>query len=176
MKISPFFNTARKCFPRLLLAVWISVIGGATTGVASALEMQSVETGKQVQLEDITGDGKWTLVMIWASTCHICRLQKPEMSAFHDKHKDSKAKIIGLALDGAQGLDAVNRYIEETKPSFPSYVADGIVIASYYYSVTEESLRGTPTYLLYNPEGELMANNPGMLSVEALESFIEKNS
>lgn len=172
MKIRSFFNIARKSFPRLLLAVWISVAGGA----ANAMEMQSVETGEQVKLDDITGEGKWTLVMIWASTCHICRLQKPEMSAFHDKHKDTNAEIIGIALDGVRGMDAVKRYIKETKPSFPSYVADGIIISSYYYTMTEETLRGTPTYLLFNPEGELMGNNPGMLSVEALENFIESKS
>ena len=42
--------------------------------------------------------------------------------------------------------------------------------------MTEENLRGTPTYLLFNPEGELLGNNPGRLSVEAIESFIARKS
>ena len=140
------------------------------------MEMQSVETGENLKLEDLTGNGKWTLVMFWATNCHICRLQKPDMSAFHNKHKDDKAEVIGIALDGPGAMDAVNRYIEETKPSFPSYVADSLIISSYYFTMTEDNLRGTPTYLLFNPEGELLGNNPGMLSIEAIESFIERKS
>ncbi len=148
----------------------------AMSSVANAMEMQSVETGENVNLEDLTGNGKWTLVKFWASNCHICQLQTPDISAFHDKHKDGMAEVIGVSLDGPSGMDAVNRYITETNPSFPSYVADSLIISSYYFSVTEENFRGTPTYLLFNPEGELLGSNPGMLSVEAIESFIERKS
>lgn len=146
------------------------------SSAANSMEMQSVESGETLSLEDLTGNGKWTLVMFWASTCHICKLQKPDMSAFHEKHKDSKAEVVGIAMDGMERIDDIKRYISETKPSFPSYVADGIIVSSYYFGMTEETLRGTPTYLLFNPEGELLGSNPGLLSVEAIESFIERKS
>ena len=42
--------------------------------------------------------------------------------------------------------------------------------------MTEENLRGTPTYLLFSPVGELLGNNPGRLSVEAIESFIARKT
>lgn len=157
----------------LQMFLGLSLVAGSA---ANAMEMQSVETGESLKLEDLTGNGKWTLVMFWATNCHICKLQKPDMSAFHDKHKDTTAEVIGVALDGMGRLDAVQRYIDETKPSFPSYVADSLIISSYYFGMTEDSLRGTPTYLLFNPEGELLGSNPGLLSVEAIESFIERKS
>ncbi len=157
----------------LQIFMGLSLVAGSA---ANAMEMQSVETGESLNLEDLTGNGKWTLVMIWATTCHICKIQKPDMSAFHDKHKDTTAEVIGVALDGMGRHEAVQRYIDETNPSFPSYVADSLIISSYYFGMTEESLRGTPTYLLFNPEGELLGSNPGLLSVEAIESFIERKS
>ena len=157
---------------RLFLALSLVL----SAGIASAMELQSVDSGEDVLLEDLTGNGKWTLVMLWATDCHVCHIDKPEISAFHTKHKDDDAEVIGIALDGLRGLKKVKNYIADNKPSFPSYVGDIAIIASHYYGMTEENLRGTPTYLLFNPEGELLANNPGRLSVEAIESFIARKT
>jgi len=143
---------------------------------ASGMELQSAEDGTETSLDSLTGNGKWTLVMIWATNCHVCKLQKPEMSAFHDERKDVDAHIVGIALDGPKHVDVVNQYIKDNNVSFPTFVGDTAIIASHYFGMTEENLRGTPTYLLFNPEGELLANNPGLLTVEALESFIARKS
>jgi len=156
--------------------VLLAVSLACASATVSAMEIQSVDTGEDLNLDDLTGNGKWTLVMLWATNCHICHLQKPEMSAFHDKHKDTDAEVIGIALDGHEGLNKVKAYIEENKPSFPSYIANSAIIASYYFGMTEDNLRGTPTYLLFSPEGELLGNNPGRLSVDAIESFIERKT
>ncbi len=122
------------------------------------------------------GNGKWTLVMIWATDCHICTEQKPEISAFYDKYKDTMVDVFGIALDGPKRLDAVNDYLAKHKPTFPNYVGDFQMVGLNYQSLTEEPLRGTPTYLLFNPAGELKGNNPGPVRPEAIESFIERNS
>jgi len=162
----------RATFIRMFLAFSLVLAGGAV----SAMELQSVDTGEDVLLDDLTGNGKWTLVMVWATDCHVCHIDKPEISAFHNKHKDDDAEVIGIALDGIVGLDKVKNYIADNKPSFPSYVGDIAIIASHYYGMTEENLRGTPTYLLFSPEGELLGNNPGRLSVEAIEGFIARKT
>lgn len=157
----------------LIAALLLFSLGTASS---AGMELQSAEDGTQVTLDDLTGQGKWTLVMIWATNCHICHIQKPEISAFHDKHKDLNAHVVGIALDGVDQVEAVNNYIRENEVSFPSYVGNVAIIASHYFGMTEENLRGTPTYLLFNPEGELLGNNPGQLSVEAIESFMARKS
>ena len=175
LKMNPHMahlRAIRTAFIRLFLTLSLVLSGG----IASAMELQSVDSGEGVLLDDLTGNGKWTLVMLWATDCHVCHIDKPEISAFHTKHKDDDAEVIGIALDGITGLDKVKDYIADNKPSFPSYVADIAIIASHYYSLTEENLRGTPTYLLFSPEGELLGNNPGRLSVEAIENFIARKS
>lgn len=132
--------------------------------------------GEFASLDGTFGNGKWTLVMIWATDCHICKEQKPKISAFHDKHKDSLVEVFGIALDGASHLDDVNQYLEEHQPTFPNYVGELPIVASNYTSLTEEPLRGTPTYLLFNPQGELKGNNPGPVSPSAIEGFIERHT
>jgi len=39
--------------------------------------------------------------------------------------------------------------------------------------VAEEALRGTPTYLLFDPEGEIRGVQAGHLQPERVEAFIE---
>jgi thioredoxin-related protein len=41
-----------------------------------------------------------------------------------------------------------------------------------YKALTEESFTGTPTYLMFNPSGELVAHVPGTLDMAAVEQFI----
>lgn len=154
----------------VLLAV-LSVTGSAQ----ASMEIQELN-GDIVRLDERVGDGKWLLVMLWATDCHICKQQKPEMSRFHDKHKDDDAQVLGIALDGMGAVDEVKSYLDHFQPSFPNYVGEIAIVASHYLFLTEESLRGTPTYLLFNPDGELVGNNPGPLSIEALEQFINKKS
>jgi len=39
-----------------------------------------------------------------------------------------------------------------------------------------ESLVGTPTFILFDSEGKLVAAQPGIVSTESLEKFITENS
>lgn len=132
--------------------------------------------GKLVTTEADVGKGKWQVVMIWATDCHVCTEMKPLMSAFHDKHKDTDAEVYGIAVDGADNLDAVRQYMTDHKVAFPTYIGELALIAANFEINAEVRLSGTPTYLLFNPTGELVAIDYGMLDIDALESFISRNS
>lgn len=132
--------------------------------------------GEPADVEEHFNNGKWTLVMIWATNCHVCHEQKPMISSVHDERKDIDFTVMGIAIDGRRGLDKVKNYLDENKPSFPSFVTDLTVLAVNFELLTEESFRGTPTYLLFNPENELLAAQPGRISKEALYEFIDQNS
>jgi len=155
----------------MLLAAFLLVPGT----IHAAMEIQELD-GDIVRLDERVGGGKWLLVMLWATDCHICKQQKPEISRFHDKHKDHDAEVLGIALDGMGAVDRVKSYLDDHQPSFPNYVGEIAIVASHYLVLTEESLRGTPTYLLFNPDGELVGNNPGPLSIEAIEQFISRKA
>ncbi len=168
-------SQARTLWPGLVLSLALAAALALAPNVSrAALEIQELD-GNVVHLEDRVGNGKWLLVMLWATDCHICKQQKPEMSRFHDLHKDTDAEVLGIALDGMGAVEEVKQYLEQYQPSFPNYVGEIAIIASHYLVMTEEDLRGTPTYLLFNPQGELVGNNPGPLSIDALESFMAKS-
>ncbi len=160
---------------KVLVIMLVSSFMFLASPARAGMELQELN-GDVVDLDDYRGDGKWLLVMLWATTCHICELQKPDISAFHDKHKDKDAQVLGIAIDGFEELAAIRSNMEHNKTSFPSLIGNIAIVASHYQNMTEESLRGTPTYLLFDRQGELVGNNPGPLSVEAIEKFISRKS
>lgn len=132
--------------------------------------------GQEVPLKNYLGKNKWTLVMIWASDCSICAQEVPEISRFHSEHSNSDARVIGVALDGYENKADIENFIERFPTNFPNLIADLNADALNYQAATGEALRGTPTFLLYSPKGELLANNPGPMRISALESYMAKNS
>jgi len=120
-------------------------------------------------------DGKWTLVMFWATDCHACEAQKPDISAFSDKHKDGEISVVGISLDGRSNLAKIRAHEEASKATFDSYVGELVLVASSIQLLTDESFRGTPTYMLLDPDNNVIAYNPGMLVMSDLDSFVARN-
>lgn len=139
----------------------------------TAFEIEDFQ-GKKINLDDKLGQGSWTLVMFWAHHCGVCKTEFPIFSDFHNKRDD--VDVIGVSIDGEEGKHLAQAFIDTYQPSFPSYLASLTIAAANYQVITEENFRGTPTFLLFKPDGTLLGNNPGKLSVEALERFIDSNS
>ena len=131
--------------------------------------------GNDVQLAAHIGQGKWTLVMLWLSDCGVCAQEAPRYSAFH-RDNDVNTQVLGIALDGYQNKSAISDFIDRYGADFPHLVGDFPIAAFNYENRTGESLRGTPTFLLYAPDGELVGNNPGIMRIEALVQFIKDKS
>ncbi|MEJ2114839.1 MAG: TlpA disulfide reductase family protein [Gammaproteobacteria bacterium] len=142
--------------------------------IVSASDWTEVRTldGKFTTLSQHFEKDKWTLVMLWTTNCGICQREYPIMSEFHNKHKDIDAKVLGVSLDGYSKLDAITQHISEMPMTFDNLIGEITVVAFNYKSATEEALRGTPTFLMFNPAGQLVGHNPGPVKPEALEKFI----
>ena len=112
--------------------------------------------GNAASLESHTGDGKWLVVMLWSVTCGICAREVPVYSDFHDEHKQRDIKILGVALDGYEQRDTIEDTMKEWDMRFPTLIADLGLFGLNYEQQTGESLMGTPTFLVYTPEGKLL--------------------
>lgn len=130
--------------------------------------------GKITTLSQHFEEGKWTLVMLWTTNCGICIKEYPTISEFHDKHKNTDAKVIGVSLDGYSQLDQITQHIDDMPMTFENLIGEVSVVSFNYQSSTEEPLRGTPTFMMFNPQGQLVGHNPGPVKIEALEKFISR--
>lgn len=125
-------------------------------------------------LNEYTGQGKWTVVMLWASDCGVCNAEAKHYVAFHTAHKDKDATILGVSLDGWAKKAEAEKFIQRHAVTFPNLIESPEKVAALYSYVTGEQWIGTPTFLVYSPAGELLAAQVGAVSTDIIESFIEK--
>ncbi len=130
--------------------------------------------GKQDSINNHIGKDKWTIVEIWESSCSACRMHMPEMVKFDGKLKN--ARILGITLDGLRGVEDAEDFIAEYDIKFPNIVTNYVEMNIWMERSIGESLRGTPTFILFDPEGKLVAAQPGIVAISSLEKFITQNS
>ena len=132
--------------------------------------------GNPSTIEQHTNKGKWLLVMYWESNCHICNQEAAEYEAFHKRHTDKDATVLGISLDGLAGKAKAESFIDRHHISFPNLIGEADDIALQFVSKAGGASFGTPSFLLYDPKGKLRAAELGAVPVKALEAYIKKNS
>jgi len=151
-----------------LLAGCTLLLAGAVNSAPLLEEFDS----KNPQLGRYTGNGKWTVVKIWASDCGICNQEAHAYVAFHKAHKDRDAQMVGISLDGAEGRSDAEGFIERHELNYPSLLIDWQEGGKLYYQLTGAPLSGTPAFLIYAPDGELLAQQVGAVPVDLIERFM----
>lgn len=127
-------------------------------------------------LNEYTGKGKWTVVMLWASDCHACNAEAKQYVKFHEAHKDKDAVILGVSLDGEMKKSEASQFIQRHGVTFPNLIEEPGKIESLYASLSGQRWIGTPSFLIYSPTGELRAAQVGAVPTHIIESFISKES
>ncbi len=154
----------KKLAPTLLLSLAISYPAFSFTDLAGEIDA----------IDNHLGDNKWTIVEIWKSDCHSCREHMPSMVEFDGKLKN--VRILGVSLDGQAGLAEANDFLDDFNIKFPTILSNPIEVNAWMEQNLEESLIGTPTFILFNEKGELIAAQAGIVPVNSLENFIMENS
>ena len=133
-------------------------------------------TGKSQKFENYLGKGKWLIVMVWASDCHICNREAHQYVDFHMIHSDTDASVLGISLDGDSRKKEAVGFIKKHSVDFPNLIAEPSTVMELYQNSTGQGFAGTPTFLIYSPKGELKAAQAGAVPPELIEDFIKKNS
>ncbi len=177
-------NTHRKCLflaVMLLFPLLVSAGEQAKTEPAPSTDTEAgvVLTdfeGNRRTIEQFAGDGKWLVVMIWASDCHICNTEVPEYMAFHEVHKDKDASVLGVSMDGASRKKDALEFLDRHLVNFPSLIGEPAAVTTLYGKLTGSFLAGTPAFLIYSPSGELAAQQIGAVPVKLIQEFMAANS
>lgn len=132
--------------------------------------------GNQKSIADYTGNGKWLVIMIWASDCHICNQEAHQYIKFHQQHVGKDAQVLGISLDGNAKKADAQEFIKRHQVNFPSLIGEPQKVASMYQELTGDTWIGTPSFMVYTPRGELLGAQAGAVPVSVIESFIERES
>ena len=67
------------------LSVMTAFISSAVAAEGQPVAIMKDFDGEFHGLKEYTGQGKWTVVMLWASDCHVCNQEAANYQAFHDR-------------------------------------------------------------------------------------------
>ncbi len=82
-------------------------------------------------------------------------------------------KELGIAIDGYEGKKDVQAFIDRHKVNFPNLIDDGsVVMKEYAEKVGKQWYGWTPTFLMYDPKGELSTQNIGAISHADIEKYL----
>ena len=132
--------------------------------------------GNPRSIESYAGDGKWLVVMFWAHNCHICNQEAESYAQFHIAHKDTDASVLGVSIDGDEHRAEAEAFISRHDLPFPNLIGEPVATMLRFMSLTQEQFRGTPSILLFGPDGTLKAAQAGAVPTSSIESFIKRNS
>jgi peroxiredoxin len=148
-------------FSSLLLAGCLAL--SSITVSAVEFSMKDMK-GQTHRLTDYRG--KWVLVNFWATWCPPCQQETPELVALHNAHKDKDLVVLGMALDSSK--KDVEKFIVKYQVSYPMAVGD------YKMAAQLGDIEALPSTFLIDPKGKLVGFQEGMITREAIESFLLK--
>lgn len=148
----------------------------ASPGVFASPTFSNLGTGAVETVEDYQRDGKWLVVMIWASDCEICKREVGAYQDFHQRRSDTDARVLGVTLDGEANRQDAIEFVDRYRIGFANLIAEPEAVAGYFEILTGSPWIGTPTFLVFAPNGELMAKQVGAVEVDIVENFIAANS
>ena len=140
-------------------------------GSAQAFQLQSLDE-RRVDLLDYVVEGRWTVVMFWATDCIPCEQQKPALEEFHQKYSPDTTSVVGVAIDGFDMIDEIRKINAHHQPSYPNLVAFNDVYQRQYEELVGKPFRITPTYLIFDKAGQLHGNVYGNLDLDDLAGYI----
>lgn len=74
-------------------------------------------TGDSVSLADQRG--KVVLLNVWATWCHPCREEIPELRALHERYRARGLELIGVSVDAQGNEDGIREFMKEFQMTYP---------------------------------------------------------
>jgi peroxiredoxin len=111
-------------------AVVLSGIVFAVISCAPSDGSGSVEVGKPApayRAVSLSGDsvslaaqqGKVVLFNVWATWCHPCRDEIPELLVLYDKYKGRGLELVGVSVDANGSDEAIRSFMTDFKMTYP---------------------------------------------------------
>lgn len=130
--------------------------------------MTNLSNNARTSIEANIGKGQWTVMQAWVSTCGICNKEMPDF--VKNAPRFPNTKVIGISLDGNR--QSAQQFVNKHGVNFPTLLSTTNEFNRYLSKVAEEELEGTPTYLIFDPQGQLAGVQQGHIPFGSIYNFI----
>ena len=131
----------------------------------AACSPPSVQEGSILLADRPAANGRWMVINYWATWCHPCREEIPELNDFARIHA-SDVIVYGVNFDGAME-DELLVQANELGITFTQLRTDPASQLGYARPTV------LPTTMVINPRGEIQARLMGRQTVDSLETAME---
>ena len=156
-----------------LVGLFSVLVAMAAGGESPSIVLRGFD-GQTRNVNQYIGHGKWTVVATWAHDCSICGDEIHHMAEFHRAHKDKDATVLGVSIDGFDQAALARAFAERHKLPFPNLIAEPSQEVMMRFGAGK--FVGTPTYYIYNPQGEIVGQNIGPITRQEVEDFLASES
>ena len=111
--------------------------------------------------------GKVVVVNFWATWCHPCQKEIPDLSKAYSKYKDKGVVFLGIMTDQPSDNDLLN-FRSDYEMTYPIIRASSDILVSYNYP------QALPTTFIYNRSGKQVYTHVGPLGEDQLGSLLDQ--
>lgn len=135
------------------------VAPGFEAGEGTSLGLTDLD-GRPLDLGELAGQPVW--VVFWATTCHACREEEPDLRRAYARYRDDG--LVVLAIDTGEPADDVRRYVEERRLPWRIALDPELRAFDAYGTI------GTPTHYFIDRNGRIAARAFGRLTLAEMEA------
>ena len=132
--------------------------------------------GQPATIEQFFNGDQWLVVVVWSFMCPICQKELPAYANLADRQQSGRFTVIGLSIDGHVGFGEAWALLEELGKDFESLIGEADEVAEFYLSHSRQPFQGTPSIMIFNPSGILVALQAGPVPADSIEAFIAQRS
>ena len=153
-----------------LIIVWLLSVAPVMSAMAEGKLVFSLPDtrGKIHTLSQYAG--KWVVVNYWATSCPPCIKEIPQLEAFHQRHKNHDAVVLGVDFEDIS-LAWLKDFMDSMSMSYPVLRSDPSQQVTPFGVILM-----LPTTFIITPAGELVAHQAGAVTAADLEAFIKRHN
>ena len=132
--------------------------------------------GQPATIEQFFDGERWLVVVIWSSRCPICQKELPVYADLGHRNMGGSFTVKGLSIDGYEGFGDAWALLENLGNDFKSLIGEADEVADFVFSHSRQPFQGTPSIMIFNPTGALVAFQGGPVPIDSIETFITQRS